>query len=84
MFFLLVPVLVLLLNDNEAAAAPITSCDSYVYTCPEVDSNGYVLMDSPYAISPKGPYSIFDCVYVHLLSFFSDAWMDELMQVRNT
>jgi hypothetical protein len=77
----LLPVLVLLFKDNEAAAAPITSCDSFVYTCLEVNTNGYVLMDSPYAISPEGPYSIYDCVYVYFLlcSFprmFMNRWMN--------
>jgi hypothetical protein len=44
-----------------------------------VDTNGYVLMDSPYAISPEGPYSIYDCVYVYLCSFpriFLNVWMN--------
>jgi hypothetical protein len=69
-FLLLVLTVVPLLQNIEAAAAPITSCDPYTrYTCPEVDNNGYVLMDSPYAVSPEGPYSIFDCVYVHLVLY---------------
>ena len=63
---LLVPALVgSLLQNIGVAAAPITSCDSFVYSCPEVDSNGLVLMVDSYALSPEGPYSIFDCVYVH-------------------
>lgn len=63
MFWLLV---VPRVKNIEAAAAPITSCDSYsyAYTCPEADNNGYVLMGSPYALPPEGSYSIFDCVYV--------------------
>ncbi|KAF8232725.1 hypothetical protein L208DRAFT_1396951 [Tricholoma matsutake] len=62
MFWLLV---VPRVKNIEAAAAPITSCDSYsyAYTCPEADNNGYVLMGSPYALPPEGSYSIFDCVY---------------------
>jgi len=39
-FLLLVPVVVVLLQNVEVAAAPITSYDSFVYTCLEVDGNG--------------------------------------------
>jgi hypothetical protein len=64
---LLLPVVGPLLQTIGVAAAPITSCELLVYTCPEADSNGLVLIVNPYAVSPEGPYSIFDCVYVYLL-----------------
>ena len=75
-FLLLIPVVGLLIQNIEVAAAPITSCDSLVYTCPEVDSNGFVLIVDSYAVSPKGPYSIFDCVYVRLLSYSSKTFYE--------
>ena len=60
-----------LFKSLGAAAAPITSCGSYsyAYTCPPVDSNGYVLIDNSHAVLPDGPYSIFDCVCVLVLQY---------------
>jgi len=63
--FRVLPVTMILvpLFFHPVAAAPTRAkCD--MYACPEVGGNGYALVESPYAISPEGPYSIFDCVYV--------------------